>query len=100
MRRVRSDGTLLLCAIGGLEEVPGSDVPHLFSPEHEELFLRHVVWMNDCRGWTFPQIARWLDLIADGTLTPAEALRVQGHADLPPGEPWESGRSSGMRGSL
>jgi hypothetical protein len=87
LRRVGPDGTLLRCAIGALDEVPGSDVAFLFSPQDDERVLRHVVLMNDDMCWTFSEIAGWLELIADGELSLDEALQVRSPRDLPPHRP-------------
>jgi hypothetical protein len=80
-------GTVLRCAIGALDEVPGSDVSFLFSPEDDERILRHVVLMNDDMGWTFSEIAGWLELVADGVLAPDDAVQVRSPRDLPPRRP-------------
>ncbi len=82
-RRCQPDGTVHVCAIGALEQIADADVTFLFSPLNEGRFMRQVVLMNDVRGWTFPQIADWLDLIADGALSLREALEVRDYADLP-----------------
>jgi hypothetical protein len=87
LRRIGSDGTVLRCAIGALDEVPGSDVPFLFSPQDDERILRHVVLMNDDMGWTFSEIAGWLELLAGGALALDEALQVRSPRDLPPHDP-------------
>ncbi len=82
-RRRQPDGTLRVCAIGALEQIADADVTFLFSPLNEGKFMRHVVLMNDVLGWTFPQIADWLDLVADGALGLREALKIRRYADLP-----------------
>ena len=82
-RRRQADGTYHVCAIGALEEIADSDVTFLFSPLNEGKYMRQIVLMNDVRGWTFPQIADWLDLVADGVLSLREALAVRDHAALP-----------------
>jgi hypothetical protein len=87
LRRFGPDGTLLRCAIGALDEVPGSDVSYLFSPQGDEHLLKHIVRMNDDMGWTFTEIAGWLDLIAEGALSPQDALLIHSPADLPPHDP-------------
>jgi hypothetical protein len=87
LRRIAPDGTILRCAIGALDEVPGADAPFLFSPHDDERVLRHIVLMNDDMGWTFSEIAGWLELIADGTLSLDEALVVRSPRDLPPRRP-------------
>ncbi len=84
-RRRQPDGTLRVCAIGALEQIADADVTFLFSPLNEGRFMRQVVLMNDVRGWTFPQIADWLDLVADGDLSLREALAVRSYADMPQG---------------
>ena len=88
------DGTLLVCAIGALEQIADADVTFLFSPLNEGRYMRQIVLMNDLRGWTFPQIADWLDLVADGALSLREALEVRDHADLPPHEPTAAQRAA------
>ena len=87
LRRVGPDGTLRRCAIGALDEVPGSDVAFLFSPQDDERVLRHVVLMNDDMCWTFSEIAGWLELIADGELSLDDALQVRSPRDPPPHRP-------------
>ncbi len=82
-RRRQPDGTLRVCAIGALEQIADADVTFLFSPLNEGKFMRRVVLMNDVLGWTFPQIADWLDLIADGALGLREALEIRYYAYLP-----------------
>jgi hypothetical protein len=84
-RKRVADGTLHVCAIGALEEVAGSDVAVLFSPANEGRFIQHVVLMNDSLGWTFAEIADWLELIADGQLGLRDALAVRQPGDLPNG---------------
>jgi len=81
-RRRQPDGTFHVCAIGALEQIASADVTFLFSPLNEGKYMRQIVLMNDVRGWTFPQIADWLDLVADGALSLREALAVRDHADL------------------
>ena len=83
LRRVARDGTILRCAIGALDEVPGADAPFLFSVQDDERVLRHIVLMNDDMGWTFSEIAGWLELIADGVLSLDDALQVHSPRDLP-----------------
>jgi len=87
LRRIGPDGTVLRCAIGALDEVPGSDVAFLFSPQDDERILRYVVLMNDDMGWTFSEIAGWLELIAEGGLSLDDALQVRSPRDLPPYRP-------------
>ncbi len=87
LRRIGPDGTLLRCAVGALDEVPGSDVPFLFSPRDDERILTHVVLMNDDMGWTFAEIAGWLELIAGDALAVDDALQVHSPGDLPPCDP-------------
>ena len=82
-RRRQPDGTLRVCVIGALEQIADADVTFLFSPLNEGRFMRQIVLMNDVRGWTFPQIADWLDLVADGALSLREALAVRDYDDLP-----------------
>ena len=74
---MQADGTVHWCALGGLEEVRHTGSTFLFSTLLESECMTQVVRMNDTDGWTFPQIARWLDLIADGALSLEEALRVR-----------------------
>ncbi len=81
-RRRQPDGTLRVCAIGALEQIADADVTFLFSPLNEAKFMRHVVLMNDVFRWTFPQIADWLDLIADGDLGLREALEIRDYDSL------------------
>jgi hypothetical protein len=78
---------MMYCAIGALDEIPGADVPFLFSPQDDERLLRHVVQMNDDMGWTFSEIAGWLELIAGGDLSVDDALLVRSPRDLPPHNP-------------
>ncbi len=87
LRRRQPDGTMHVCAIGALEEIGAAEVPILFCPLNEATFIRKVRVMNDSHGWTFPQIADWLDSIADGTLSLGRALGVRVPADLPRCEP-------------
>jgi hypothetical protein len=87
LRRIGRDGMVRRCAIGALDEVPGADVPFLFSPQDDERVLRYVVQMNDDMGWTFTEIAGWLELIAEGTLSLDDALEVRSPRDLPPRPP-------------
>lgn len=82
-RRRTADGEMQVCAIGALEEIAGSDVTFLFSPASEGKFMQHVVLMNDTLGWSFNEIAAWLDHVADGTLSLRQALAVRTPADLP-----------------
>ena len=82
-RRRAPDGSLLVCAIGALEEIAGPDVTFLFSPTNEGKFMRHVVLMNDSLGWDFVEIADWLDFVADGRLGLRDALAVRQPGDLP-----------------
>ncbi len=82
-RRRAPDGSLLVCAIGALEEIAGADVTFLFSPTNEGKFMRHVVLMNDSLGWDFVEIADWLDFVADGRLGLRDALAVRQPGDLP-----------------
>lgn len=84
LRQVMPDGALHWCAIGGLEELRETGSKTLFSRRLEAECIEHVVWLNDRRGWTFPQIADWIDRIADGVLELHEALMVQAASDLPP----------------
>ncbi len=74
------DGSIAWCALGGLEEADPEGVPILFCAALERRFLRHVVALNE--RWTFGEIAEWLTLLADGVLSPAEALRVHDPAQL------------------
>ncbi len=76
------DGSVLVCAIGALEELSNTR-PVLFSMTRERRFLRRVVLLNDRLGWTFPQIATWLDRIADGRLSLDEALQIRCPSRLP-----------------
>ncbi len=94
-RQRQPDGTLRVCVIGALEQIADADVTFLFSPLNEGKFMRQVVLMNDVFGWTFPQIADWLDLIADGALSLREALEIRDYADLPLG-----GLSGALRTAL
>jgi len=82
-RKRAPDGSLQVCAIGALEEVAGADVTFLFSPTNEGKFIQHVVQMNDSLGWSFAEIADWLDLVADGELGLRAALAIHQPADLP-----------------
>ena len=82
-RKRASDGSLQVCAIGALEEIAGADVAFLFSPTNEGKFIQHVVLMNDSLGWSFAEIADWLDLIADGQLGLQDALAIRQPTDLP-----------------
>ena len=75
LRRVRPDGTVLVCAIGALDEVAFTGAV-LFSKTKESRFMTKVVLLNDCLGWTFDEIATWLELIADGSLGLDEALQI------------------------
>ena len=83
-RKRAANGSRQVCAIGALEEIPGADVAFLFSPTNEGKFIQHVVLMNDSLGWTFVEIADWLDRIADGHLGLRDALEVRQPWDLPP----------------
>ena len=87
LRRRQRDGTLHVCAIGALEEIGAAEATFLFSPVNEPKFMRQILLMNDSLGWTFPQIADWLDSIADGTLSLGRALEVRVPGDLPLREP-------------
>jgi len=87
LRRRQPDGTMHVCAIGALEEIGAAEAPILFCPLNKATFTRKVRVMNDSLGWTFPQIADWLDSIADGTLSLGRALGVRVPADLPRCEP-------------
>ena len=82
-RKRTPDGWLQFCAIGALEEIAEADVTFLFSPTNEGRFMQHVVLMNDTLGWTFGEIADWLELVADGALSLREALVVRHPEDLP-----------------
>ena len=82
-RKRTPSGSLEVCAIGALEETADSNVTFLFSLTNEGKFMQHVVLMNDSLGWTFTEIADWLDLVADGDLSLREALAVRRPADLP-----------------
>jgi hypothetical protein len=82
-RKRAPDGALHVCAIGALEEIAGADVTFLFSPTNEGNFIQHVVLMNDSLGWSFVEIADWLDCIADGDLGLRDALAVRQPGDLP-----------------
>ena len=82
-RKCTPDGILHVCAIGALEEIAGANVAFLFSPANEGKFIQHVVQMNDSLGWSFAEIADWIDCIADGDLSLREALAVRKPADLP-----------------
>ncbi len=95
LRRARPGKPPLVCAIGLLDEVPGSETPVLLSSRLEARFMRRVRMMNDWLGWTFPQIADWLDLIADGAMSPREALRVR-HPDELPSTVLTAGGFTGM----
>jgi hypothetical protein len=75
LRHRDPDGTVRVCAIGALEELSPCG-RFLFWPRLEHLYLRRVVLLNDTLGWTFPQIAAWLEQIAAGLLGPEEALAV------------------------
>ena len=75
-RRRLGDGTVLVCAIGALEEVPPTG-RHLFSMTCEQVYLKHVVSMNDTFGWSFPEIAAWLDRVAAGDVPLREALAIR-----------------------
>lgn len=68
------DGTIGWCALGGLEEADPEGVPTLFCRAMERRFLRHVVALNE--RLSFGEIAEWLTLLADGALSPEEALRL------------------------
>ena len=70
-----------MCALGALDELPNTRWV-LFSEATEARFMRHVVLLNDCQGWTFGEIATWLELIADGHLGLREALRVRDPINL------------------
>lgn len=83
LRRRQRDGTLHVCAIGALEEIGAGKAIFLFSLLNEAKFMRQVVLLNDSLGWTFPEIADWLDSIADGALSLGRALGVRVPADLP-----------------
>ncbi len=76
LQRRRPDGTVSVCALGALGELPHTRSV-LFSRATEARFMRHVVLLNDCLGWTFDEIATWLELIADEQLSLHEALRVR-----------------------
>ncbi len=82
-RKRAPDGSLQVCAIGALEEIAAADVAFLFSPTNEGKFIQHVVLMNDSLGWSFVEIADWLDLIADGQLGLQDALAIRQPTDLP-----------------
>jgi len=82
-RKRAPDGSLQVCAIGALEEIAGTDMAFLFSPTNEGKFMQQVVLMNDSLGWSFVEIADWLDLIADGRLGLRDALAVRQPTDLP-----------------
>ena len=82
-RKRAPDGSLLVCAIGALEEIAGADETFLFSPANEGKFIQLVVLMNDSLGWNFVEIADWLDHIADGRLGLRDALAVRHPTDLP-----------------
>ena len=89
-RKRAPDGSLQVCAIGALEEIAGADVTFLFSPTNEGKFIQHVVLMNDSLGWSFVEIADWLDRVADGRLGLRAALAIRQPSDLsapygPPG---------------
>ncbi len=89
-RKRAPDGSMLVCAIGALEEIAGTDVTFLFSPTNEGKFMQHVVLMNDSLGWSFGEIADWIDLVADGQLGLRAALAIRQPSDLsapygPPG---------------
>ena len=89
-RKRAPDGSMLVCAIGALEEIAGTDVTFLFSPTNEGKFMQHVVLMNDSLGWSFGEIADWIDLVADGQLGLRAALAIRQPTDLsapygPPG---------------
>ncbi len=75
MWRSGAPGPRRVCALGALEEM-GLERDWFFSPHLEPQFLRHIVRLNDELGWTFPEIAGWLEQLADGTLTTEEALAV------------------------
>ena len=76
-----------VCAIGALEEIGAAEASFLFSPVNEPKFMRQILLLNDSLGWTFPQIADWLDSIAGGTLSLGRALEVRVPADIPRREP-------------
>ena len=86
-RRRQRDGAVHVCVIGALEEIAAAEATFLFSPMNEPKFMRQVLLRNDSLGWTFPQIADWLDGIADGTISLGRALEVRIPADLPLCEP-------------
>ena len=87
LRRRQPDGTMHVCAIGALEEIGAAEASFLFSPVNEPKFMRQILLLNDSLGWTFPQIADWLDSIAGGTLSLGRALEVRVPADIPRREP-------------
>ena len=82
-RRRQRNGTTHVCPLGALEEIGAAQATVLFCPLNEAEFMRRIRLMNDSLGWTFPQIADWLDGIAGGTLSLRRALRVRLPADLP-----------------
>lgn len=82
LRRVQRDGSVHWCALGGLEEMSGTDVDVLFCRTLESACLTHVVRLNDEIGWTFVEIARWLECMAEGILQPAEALGIEDPGQL------------------
>ncbi len=69
------DGGIGWCALGALEEADPEGVPVLFCRALERRFLRHVVALNE--RFTFGEIAGWLTLLADGVLSPVQALRLR-----------------------
>lgn len=81
-RKRAADGSRQVCAIGALEEIAGADMAYLFSPTNEGKFMQHVVLMNDSLGWSFGEIADWIDLVADGQLAMRDALAVRKPRDL------------------
>lgn len=95
-RRRQRDGTMHVCAIGALEEIGAGEAPILFCPLNEATFIRKVRVMNDSHGWTFPQIADWLDGIADGTISLGSALGIRVATDMPRRGP-AGGRGGGKR---
>ena len=70
------------CALGGLEELDDAGPDALFSDELDRHCLAHVVRLNDELGWTFSEIARWLEWVAEGDLPLYEALAIEDPADL------------------
>jgi len=69
-------GELRVCAVGAVDLCEPA-TRHLFAVHDDARFLRHVVHLNDHMGWSFDEVADWLDLIVEGLVTPDEALSIR-----------------------